>query len=135
MLNVDLKNFIKNHKKSLNQIIYYSKKTNGLVSSLKIDSIKDTEKFTKDSVNLLYSLGVNSFSLVSDEKNNVYLVKIKNIFEKNLSKNSDEIKTFTDQTNINLRNNLYNSYDLLLNEKYKIEINQNTLDRMKNYFR
>ena len=95
----------------------------------------DTKKFTSDSVKLLYSLGINNYSLVSDERSNIYLVKIKNIFEKNLSKNSDEIKTFTDQTNINLRNNLYNSYDLLLNEKYKIEINQNTLDRMKNYFR
>ena len=95
----------------------------------------DTKKFTSDSVKLLYSLGINNYSLVSDERSNIYLVKIKNIFEKNLSKNSDEIKTFTDQTNINLRNNLYNSYDLLLNEKYKIEINQKTLDRMKNYFR
>ena len=61
--------------------------------------------------------------------------KIKNIYEKNLSKSNEEVKIFTDQTNINLRNNLYNSYDLFLNEKYKIEINQNTLDRMKNYFR
>ena len=113
----------------------FSKLSKGKISNLKITSIMDTKKFTSDSVKLLYSLGINNYSLVSDERSNVYLVKIKNIFEKNLSKNSDEIKTFTDQTNINLRNNLYNSYDLLLNEKYKIEINQNTLDRMKNYFR
>ena len=31
MLNVDLKNFIKNHKKNINQIIYYCSKTNGLI--------------------------------------------------------------------------------------------------------
>ena len=31
MLNVDLKNFIKNHKKNINQIIYYCTKTNGLI--------------------------------------------------------------------------------------------------------
>ena len=30
MLNVDLKSFKKNHKKKINQIIYYSYKTNGL---------------------------------------------------------------------------------------------------------
>ena len=30
MLNVDLKNFKKKHKKKINQIIYYSAKTNGL---------------------------------------------------------------------------------------------------------
>ena len=31
MLNVDLKNFIKNHKKNINQVIYYCTKTNGLI--------------------------------------------------------------------------------------------------------
>ena len=38
------------------------------------ESIKDTNKFTQDSISLLYSLGTNNFSLVSDQKNNVYLV-------------------------------------------------------------
>ena len=80
-------------------------------------------------------MGKNSFSLVSDEENNIYLVKIKNIFENSLSKNAKEIVEFANQTNDKIRDNLYNSYDLLLNEKYKIKINEKTLDRMKNYFR
>jgi len=113
----------------------FSKLSKGILNNLKINSIKDTSKFTADSVSLIYSLGINNFSLVSDEKNNVYLVKIKNIYENYLSKNSKEIKTFASQTNIKLQDNIYNSYDLLLNEKYKIKINQKTLDRVKNYFK
>ena len=113
----------------------FSELSNGVINNLQISSIKDTSKFTRDSVNLLYSMGKNSFSLVSDEKNNIYLVKIKNIFEKSLSKNTKEIVEFANQTNAKIRDNLYNSYDLLLNEKYKIKINEKTLDRMKNYFR
>ena len=113
----------------------FSKLSKGVINNLKINSIKDTNKFTSDSVNLLYSLSMNNFSLVSDEKNNVYLVKIKNIYENNLIKNSQEDKTFANKTNIKIRDALYNSYDFLLNEKYKIEVNENTLDRMKNYFR
>ena len=113
----------------------FSKLSKGVINNLKINSIKDTNKFTSDSVNLLYSLNMNNFSLVSDEKNNVYLVKIKNIYENNLIKNSQENKTFANKTNIKIRDALYNSYDFLLNEKYKIEVNENTLDRMKNYFR
>ncbi len=109
--------------------------SNGQVENLKINSIKDISKFTADSVNLLYSMGINSFSLISDDKNNIYLAKVKNINENNLIKNSQENKTFIDQANNNLRDKLYNSYDFLLNEKYKIEINEKTLDRMKNYFR
>ncbi len=141
MLNVDLKKFKDNHKKKINQVLYNSYKTNGskeitnLINNLQISSIKDISKFTRDSVNLLYTMGKNSFSLVSDEKNNIYLVKIKNIFENSLSKDAKEIVEFANQTNAKIRDNLYNSYDLLLNEKYKIKINEKTLDRMKNYFR
>ena len=113
----------------------FSKLSGGEINSIKIESIRDTSKFTQDSVSLLYALGMDNFSLVSDEKNNVYLVKIKNIYENNLIKNNKENNTYINQTNIKIRDNLYNSYDLLLNEKYKIEVNENTLDRMKNYFR
>ena len=113
----------------------FSKLSKGIINNLQINSIKDINKFTRDSVNLLYSMNMNDFSLVSDEKNNIYLVKIKNIYENNLSKNSKEIKTFANQTNTKIRDNLYNSYDFLLNEKYKINVNQKTLDRMKNYFK
>ena len=113
----------------------FSKLSKGKINNLKIKSINDISKFTVDSVSLLYSLNLNSFSLISDENNNVYLAKIKNIYENNLDKNSEDNKIFFNKTNKKLRDNLYNSYDFLLNEKYKIEVNQKTLDRMKNYFR
>ena len=113
----------------------FSKLSNGVINKLKIESIKDTKKFTQDSVSLLFSLGTNNFSLVSDKNNNVYLVKIKNINENNLSKNSQENEAYSKQVKIKIRDRLYNSYDFLLNEKYKIKINEKALDRMKNYFR
>ena len=113
----------------------FLKLSNGKVNNLKINSIKDISKFTRDSVTLLYSLGVNNFSLVTDEKNNVYLVKIKKIYENNLNIDDEESNIFVDQTSNILRDNLYSSYDFLLNEKYEININENTLDRMKNYFK
>ena len=113
----------------------FLKLSNGIIENLKIKSLNDTSKFTKDSVSLIYSLGINNFSLVTDENNNIYLIKIKNIFENNLDKNNQKTTTFVNQTNTKLRDNLYSSYDLLLNEKYKININQKTLDRTKNYFK
>ena len=113
----------------------FSKLSDKEINNIKIESINDTNKFTQESVRLLYALGINNFTLVSDEESNVYLVKIKNIYENNLIKNSQENETYINQTNIKIKNDLYNSYDLLLNEKYKIKVNENTLDRIKNYFR
>ncbi len=113
----------------------FLKISKGKTKSLNIKSINDVSKFTPESINLIYSLNKNNFSLVSDERNIVYLIKVKNIFEKNLEKNHKDAKNFIDKTNLNVRDKIYSSYDYLLNEKYKVKINQNTLDRMKNYFR
>ena len=109
--------------------------SNGQINNLKINSINDASKFTEDSVKLLYSLGINNFSLISDEKNNIYIAKIKSIYENNLIKNSKENKMFANKSNIKIKDTINYSYDFLLNEKYKIKINEKSLDRMKNYFR
>ena len=113
----------------------FIKLSNDNIQTIKINSINDKNIFEVNSVKLLYSLSKNSFSLVADNQNNIYLAKIKNLEAKNLIKNSKESNNFYNQTNNIQRDNLYNTYDYLLNEKYNIEVNEKTLDRIKNYFR
>ena len=100
-----------------------------------INSINDNSKFNSDSLNLLYSLPKNSFLLLVDNDNKIYLSKINEINEKNLDKFNKEMSIYSKKTNNKIKNNLFSSYDFLLNEKYKIKVNQNTLERIKNYFR
>ena len=52
MLNVDLKNFKKKHKKKINQIIYYSSKTNGLneINNLINNFLNEKNSFVFESV-------------------------------------------------------------------------------------
>ena len=52
MLNVDLKNFKKNHKEHINQIIYYCKKTNGLneINNLISNFLNEKNSFVFESV-------------------------------------------------------------------------------------
>ena len=106
-----------------------------LVKKDKIKSIREDDKFSINSIKLLYSLPKNSFLLMDDNENNIYITKIENIFANNLKENSNDLNSYSKQSTIKLRDNLYGSYDVLMNEKYKIEINQNTLERVKNYFR
>ena len=56
-----------------------------------VNSINDNSKFNSDSVNLLYSLPKNSFLLLVDNDNKIYLAKIKEINEKNLDKFNKEM--------------------------------------------
>ena len=106
-----------------------------LVKKDKVQSIKEDNKFSANSIKLLYSLPKNSFLLMDDNESNIYITKIENIIANNLKKNSYDLNSYSKQSTIKLRDNLYGSYDNLMNEKYKIEINKNTLERVKNYFR
>ena len=49
----------------------------GKIETTKLNSIKDNKKFEINAVEVLYSLPLNSFTLINDEKNDIYLAKIK----------------------------------------------------------
>jgi peptidyl-prolyl cis-trans isomerase D len=99
-----------------------------------ISSISDTEKFTNDSIKHIYSLPKNSFGLIGDKNKNIYLIKILNISENNISKSSENYKKYKELANVKIRDSMYGSYDFLLNNKYKVKINEKTFERVKNYF-
>ena len=53
---------------------------------------------------------------------------------KNLDKNSNEFEQYEAKARLNLINNIYQSHDNNLNKKYKVELNQRTIDRIKNSY-
>jgi len=105
------------------------------INNIETQSIKDVSIFNSESVKYLYSLSKNSFALITDVNNNVFLINIKNIYENEISKKSENFDKYNQLTNADIVNNMFNSYDSLLNNKYKIKINEKTLERVKNYFR
>ena len=102
--------------------------------NLVLNSIKDNKKFEIDSIELLYSLPLGSFTLINDEKNNIYLVKVKNIINQSINSDNDQFKEYLDKENANAKKNILKSYDLFLNEKYNVVLNQKTIERVKNFF-
>ena len=78
-----------------------------------INSITDDNLFDETSLKLIYELPKNSFVMVSNKTNNIYLAK----------------------TNIILIDDIYSSYDASLNTKYEVKIFNNNIDRIKDYFK
>ncbi|MDC2997114.1 SurA N-terminal domain-containing protein [Candidatus Pelagibacter sp.] len=111
----------------------FVKMGNNKIENLLLNSIKDNKKFDIKAVELLYSLPVNSFTLINDEMNNIYLAKIKN-FQNQTMENDDKINEYTNKQNSNLKNNMLKSYDLYLNSRYDVNLNQKTIERVKNFF-
>ena len=51
-----------------------------------------------------------------------------------MSKDSEKFERYEAKARLNLINQIYSIYDKSLNEKYKVELNKRTIDRVKNSF-
>ena len=107
---------------------------NDKIKSLKINSIKDNKKFEINSIKMLYSLPLNTFTLINDENNNIYLARIVNYENLNLQLDSKDFEKFYDKENTIIRNEILKSYDLYLNSKYNVQVNQTAINNVKNLF-
>ena len=105
------------------------------VEKITINSINDDSIFDINSIKLLYTIPKNNFTLINDKENNIFIAKIIETKTEKILNNSDNFKTYLYKSNLGIKNNLYSSYDLFLNNKYQIKVYRNTLDRIKNYFR
>ena len=102
---------------------------------LSISSINDDDMLETNSVKMLYSLPINSFTLVNDKENRIYLVKLVSSKRNKFNKTDENYINFIKKQNTNTRKSIIQSYDQLLNNKYQVQLNQKTIDRVKNYFK
>ena len=113
----------------------FNKLGNGKVEKVRLNSIKDINKFEVNSVEILYSIPINTFTMIADKEDNIFVAKVIGFEDINISKNSKKFNTFSNEASAENRNRILKSYDYLLNSKYKVIVNEKTLDRVKNYFR
>tara|TARA_B100000902_G_C27271261_1_gene896359 strand:- start:185 stop:1612 length:1428 start_codon:yes stop_codon:yes gene_type:complete len=104
------------------------------IQNVTLKSINDDKMFDLDSVNIIYSNPINSFTLVSDDKNNVFIVKIKGEKISEISQNNEILSIYNEKSASDIKRDILLTYDQVLNSKYEIKINEKTLDRVKNYF-
>ena len=102
---------------------------------LTLNSIRDNKFFEINSVEYIYSSPEDSFLLVTNETKDVFLLKIleieKNIFDENNNESSNILEKAKDKE----IKDVYTSYDIYLNKKYKVEIYENSMNRIKNFFK
>ncbi len=105
------------------------------IEYLTLNSINDIEIFETNSVKMLYSLPLGSFALVNNKKNDIFLVKLVKSKKNSFSETNENYLNFVNNENTNTRKSILQSYDQLLNSKYQVQLNQKTIDRVKNYFK
>ena len=81
-------------------------------------------------------LAKDTFTLVNNiNKNETFLIWLNEIQETKLSNTSENYEKYRYETSIDLKNNIYSTFDYYLRDNYKVQINHQTLERLKNYFR
>ncbi len=129
--NKNLLEKIRDKKFTENDFLNYGKDN---IKSITLNSIRDNNKFEINSVQMLYSIPLNSFTLINDEDNTIYLAKIKSYDDIQFQTNTEDYDKYFKKENSNIRNNILKSYDLLLNKKYNVNINQLAVNNIKNIF-
>ncbi len=122
---------IRNKKFNDNDFLEMGQNT---IETIKLNSNKDNNKFEINAVKTLYSLPINSFTLINDEKNNIYLAKVTSVEIKSINNNNEQFNEYKNKQNSNIRKDILKTYDLYLNKKYDVVLNQKTIERVKNFF-
>jgi peptidyl-prolyl cis-trans isomerase D len=109
---------------------------NGLeVKDYKLSSLKQNDIFEEGLVKRIFLTKDNETNLITNSTlTKTFLILTKKTDYKKLNKSSNDYEKYEAKARLNLINKIYKSYDDSVNQKYKVELNQRTIDRVKNSF-
>ena len=105
------------------------------VKNYKISSLKQNEIFAEGLVKRIFLTKDNEINLITNSSlTKTFLISTKKTEYRSLSKSSNDYEKYEAKARLNLINKIYKFYDDSINQKYKVELNQRTIDRVKNSF-
>jgi len=111
-------------------------KDNGLeVKNYKVSDLKQNEIFGEGLVKRIFLTKDGEINLITNSTlSKTFLISTKKTEFKKLDKTSNDFEKYEAKARLNLINKIYKSYDNNVNQKYKVQLNQRTIDRVKNSF-
>ena len=109
---------------------------NGLiVKDYKISNLKQNDIFSEGLIKRIFLTKDGDINLLTNNTlTKSFLISTKKTEYKKLDKNGNDFEQYEAKARLNLINKIYQSYDENANQKYKVEVNQRTIDRVKNSF-
>ncbi len=101
----------------------------------KISSLKQNEIFSEGIIKRIFLTKDGKVDLITDSTltKNFLILAVKTKYDK-IEKTSNEFEKYEAKARLNLVNKIYRAFDENLNQKYKVELNKRTIDRLKNSF-
>ncbi len=113
----------------------FASDNNLVVKDYEISSLKQNEIFTEGIIKRIFLIKDGDLNLISDSTltKNFLVLGVQTQYQK-LKKDSNEFEQYQAKAKLNIVNKIYRIFDLNLNQKYNVELNQRTIDRVKNSF-
>ena len=112
-----------------------SKDKNVNIKKISLNNQNDDKILKKEIVNQIYTFPEKKVIIVNDidlsENFLIYIDKIKNV---TIDENSEEYQKYFDLSKNQIVSELYNTYENYIQKKYKIDINYQALDAIKNSY-
>jgi len=105
------------------------------VKDYKVSNLKQNDVFGEGLVKQIFLTKDGEINLITNNTlTKSFLISTKKTEYKKLDKNNNEFEQYEAKARLNLINKIYQFYDENANQKYKVEVNQRTVDRVKNSF-
>ena len=105
------------------------------IKEYKINNLKQNDIFSEGIIKRIFRTKDGEVDLITNNTlTKSFLVLALNTEYKELKKDSNEYEQYEAKSRLSLINSIYQTHDNNLNEKYKVELNQRTIDRVKNSF-
>ena len=133
--NIRLANKIKSGNFVKKDMIDFAQKNSLKINSTKLETDVKDPVFNKKLKLKIFRTSKNDVNLVnSNDFSKSFLVFTKDTQFKKIDKNSDKYKEYKLKAKLDLSKDIYGTYDISVNNKYKIELNNKTIERIKNSF-
>ena len=126
---------ISNNKFTKNQMSLFAKENNLKVESVTLKEIKSNKIFSTGVIKRIFETDDKSINLITDNmlKDN-FIIYTKETNLPKIKPDNENYEQYKLKAKLRLANEIYNIFDLNLNKKYKVEINNKALNRIKNSF-
>ena len=105
------------------------------IKNYTLKSLKQNEIFSESIIRRIFLTKDGEIDLITNNTlTKSFLIYVINTKHKDLKKGSNEYEQYEAKARLNLINRIYQSHDNNLNEKYEVELNQRTIERVKNSF-
>ena len=105
------------------------------IENYQVSSLKQNEIFSEGIIKRIFLTKDGEIELITNSTiTKSFLILAVETKYKDLKKDSKDYEKYEAKARLNLINKIYLSHDNNLNEKYKVELNQRTIERVKNSF-